>query len=176
MAFNRLATFAPNDVTVVLTQQSSGISHILSGFSEDSIVSIERNAETYSLYTGADNTNTRIYNANTSAQITVSLQQTSSSNDVLSQLYINDAASRDSTGLFSISVVDNSGRSSYFAEEAYIAVVPNSQFANSMQTRDWVIHAVRLDTYIGGNSILSAEDQGTLEQLGAVINPRWTNA
>lgn len=175
MAFNRLATFAPNDVTIVVTQQSSGISHILSGFSEDSIVNIERNAETYTLYTGADNTNTRIYNANTSAQITVSMQQTSSTNDILTQLYSNDANSRDSTGLFSISVVDNSGRSSYFAEEAYIAVVPNSQFANSMQTRDWVIHAVRLETFIGGNSILSAEDKGTLEQLGATINPRWTN-
>jgi hypothetical protein len=173
MAFNRLATFAPNDVTVILTQASSGISHIVSGFSEDSIVTVERNAETYTLYTGADNTNTRIYNANTSAKMTMALQQTSSSNDILSQLYLNDAASRDSTGLFSINIVDNSGRSSYFAEEAYIAVVPNSAFANTMQTREWVIEAVRMETFIGGNSILSPEDLGNLNTLGTVVNPRW---
>ncbi len=173
MAFNRLATFAPNDVTIVISQASTGLSYIVSGYSEDSIVGIERNAETYTLYTGADNTNTRIYNANTAAKITLSLQQTSSGNDILSSLYLNDAASRDSSGLFSISVVDNSGRSSYFSEEAYIAVVPNSQFGNKMETRDWVIEATRLDTYIGGNSILSAEDKGALDQLGQVVNPRW---
>lgn len=173
MAFNRLATFAPNDVTIVISQQSTGLSYVVSGFSEDSIVSIERNAETYSLYTGADNTNTRIYNANTSAKITMSLQQTSSGNDILSSLYLNDAASRDSTGLFSISVVDNSGRSTYFSEEAYIAVVPNSEFGNKMQTRDWVIEATRLDTYIGGNSKLSAEDSGALVQLGQTVDAGW---
>ena len=74
MAFNRLATFAPNDVTIVISQASTGLSYIVSGYSEDSIVGIERNAETYTLYTGADNTNTRIYNANTAAKITLSLQ------------------------------------------------------------------------------------------------------
>lgn len=175
MAFNRLATFAPNDVTVILSQASSGLSFIVTGFSEDSIVTIDRNAETFTTYTGADNTNTRIYNANTAATITLSLQQTSSANDILSQLYANDKASRDSSGLFSITVKDNSGRSTYFAEEAFIAVVPNSGFANSMQTRDWVIHAVRLDQHIGGNSILSAEDQAALTSLGYTVSDRWTS-
>jgi hypothetical protein len=170
----RLATFAPNDVTIILTQESTGISHILSGFSEDSIISIERNSDTFELYTGADDTNTRIYKANTSATLTVPLQQTSNSNDVLTQLYVNDKNTRDSSGLFSITVKDNSGRSNFFAEEAYIAVVPNSAFGNSMQLREWVIHAVRLETYIGGNSKLSADDQATLEALGVTVDSRWT--
>ena len=127
---SRLATFSPNEVAVIITQQSSGMSHILGGFAEDSIVSVDRNAETFSLYTGADDTNTRIYNANTSGTITISLQQTSASNDILTALYENDRASRN--GLFSIAVRDNSGRSSYFAEEAYIGVVPSSAIANSL--------------------------------------------
>lgn len=169
----KLATFAPNDVSIILSQESSGIVHILSGFSEDSIISIERNSETFELYTGADDTNTRIYKANTSATMTVPLQQTSNSNDILTQLYINDKNTRDSSGLFSLTVKDNSGRSTFFAEEAYIAVVPNAEFGNSMQLREWQIHAVRLDTYIGGNSKLSAEDQSTLEALGAVVDPKW---
>jgi len=169
----RLATFAPNDVTIILSQESSGITHILSGFSEDSIISIERNSDTFELYTGADDTNTRIYKANTSATLTVPLQQTSNSNDILTMLYINDKNTRDSSGLFSITVKDNSGRSTFFAEEAYIAVVPNSSFGNSMQLREWVIHAVRLENYIGGNSKLSADDQATLEALGHTVDPRW---
>jgi hypothetical protein len=173
MALQRLATFAPNDVTVVITQQSTGIAHIVSGYSEDSIVNIERNAETFTMYTGADNTSTRIYNANKSAVITLSLQQTSASNDILSQLYRNDADSRDSSGLFSLSIVDASGRSKYFSDDAYIGVVPNSAFANSMQTRDWVLHAHNLDTFIGGNAVLTPEDQATLVTLGYQPDARW---
>lgn len=169
----RIATFAPADVTIVITQESSGIAHIMSGFSEDSIVQIERSAETFTMYTGADNTSTRIYNANTSAKLSISLQQTSTSNDILTSIYLNDAATRNSSGLFSIHVKDNSGRSDYFSDDAYIGVVPNSNFNNSMQVRDWVIHAHNLQTFIGGNSLISPEDQATLVQLGQTVDTRW---
>lgn len=168
---NRLATFAPNDVTIVLTHESSGMSHIVGGFAEDAIVTVDRNAETFTLYTGADDTNTRIYNANTSGTMTLSLQQTSASNDILMALYEQDRASRN--GLFSISVRDNSGRSNYFAEEAYIGVVPSSAMANSMQTRDWVIHAPKMTSIIGGNGPVSSEDAAALDQLGVPVDPRW---
>lgn len=173
MATQRLATFAPNDVNVVITQRSTGIAHIVSGFTEDSIVNIERSAETFTLYTGADNTSTRIYNANKSASITVSLQQTSASNDIFSLLYANDAASRNSSGLFSIQISDASGRSQYFSDDAYIGVVPNSAFANTMQAREWMIQAHNLDTYIGGNAVLSPEDQDVITVLGGTVNQKW---
>lgn len=173
MATQRLATFAPNDVNVVITQRSSGIAHIVSGYSEDSIVNIERVAETFTMYTGADNTSTRIYNANKSATITLSLQQTSASNDILSLLYANDAASRNSSGLFALQISDASGRSRFFSDDAYVGVVPNSAFANSMQTRDWVLHAHNLDTYIGGNAVLSPEDQDVITVLGGSIDAKW---
>ena len=173
MTTQRLATFAPNDVTVVITQRSSGIAHIVSGYSEDSIVNIERSAETFTMYTGADNTSTRIYNANKSATVTLSLQQTSASNDILSLLYANDSNSRNSSGLFSLQISDSSGRSRYFSDDAYVGVVPNSQFGNSMQVRDWVLHAHNLDTYIGGNAILSPEDQDTIATLGGVVDGKW---
>jgi hypothetical protein len=173
MSTQRLATFAPNDVTIVITQSSTGIAHIVTGFSEDSIVNIERNAETFTMYTGADNTSTRIYNANKSATVTLSLQQTSASNDILSQLYANDSASRNSSGLFALQITDASGRSRYFSDDAYVGVVPNSAFGNTMQTRDWVLHAHNLDTYIGGNAILSPEDQNVLTTLGGSIDAKW---
>lgn len=173
MTQQRVATFAPADVTIVISQESSGIAHILSGFSEDSIVQIERNAETFTMYTGADNTSTRIYNANTSAKLTISLQQTSASNDILSALYRNDAATRNSSGLFTLQVKDNSGRSNFFSDDAYIGVVPNSSFNNSMQTREWVLHAHNLQSDIGGNAVISPEDQATLAALGVVVDPRW---
>lgn len=167
----RLATYAPNDVVVVITQQSTGLSHIVGQYSEDAIVTVDRNADTFTLYTGADNTNTRIYNANTSGTITLTLQQTSTSNDMLFSLYEQDRQSRN--GLFSISVSDKSGRSTYFAEEAYIGIVPSSAFSNSMNTRDWVIHAPNLVTEIGGNNPVSTEDALGLEQLGRPVAAKW---
>lgn len=173
MTTQRVATYSPNDLTIVISQESTGISHVCSGFSEDSIVQIERNAETFTMYTGADNYSTRIYNANNSAKVTLSVQQSSSTNDVLTRLYENDSASRNSSGLFSITIKDNSGRSSYFSDDAYVGVVPNSNFSNSMQTRDWIIHAHNLQTLIGGNGLISPEDQATLAALGATVDTRW---
>jgi hypothetical protein len=173
MTAQHLSTFAPADVTIVISQSSSGIAHIISGYSQDSIVQVERSAETYTMYTGADNTSTRIYNANKSAKLSISLQQTSASNDILTQLYLNDAATRNSTGLFSIQVKDNSGRSNYFSDDAYIAVVPNSNFANSMQVRDWIIQAHNLDSIIGGNAVFTPEDVATLTTLGGTVAARW---
>lgn len=173
MTTQRVATYSPNDLTIIISQESSGISHVCSGFSEDSLVQIERNAETFTMYTGADNYSTRIYNANNSAKITLSIQQSATTNDVLTRLYQNDAATRNSSGLFSISIKDNSGRSNYFSDDAYIGVVPNSNFSNSMQTRDWVIHAHNLETVIGGNGLISPEDQATLAALGTTVDTRW---
>lgn len=169
MTSTRLSTYAPNQVTIVVSQDDW--THVVSQYSEDSIVTIERNAETFTLYTGADDTSTRIFNANSSGNITIALQQTSASNDVFNAIYERDRGTRN--GLFNITVRDNSGRSEYYAEEAYIGVIPNSAFANSMQTREWVIHAPRLDHVIGGNSLVSDEDKATLNALGVDVGPRW---
>lgn len=169
----RLKTYAPNQVSVIITHEATGISHTVTGFSEDSIVSIERNAETFTLYRGADDSKTRIFNSDSSAAITIPLQQTSNSNDVFSNLYEFDRQRLNSDGLFSIQIKDLTGRSTYYSDEAYIAIVPGSAFSNSMELREWVIHAASLDTYIGGNSRFSSNDEATLESLGATIDAKW---
>ncbi|QDP60442.1 MAG: putative structural protein [Prokaryotic dsDNA virus sp.] len=171
MASKYTSTFSPQDVTVVISQ--GDFSHIVSGFSEDSIVTVERNSDTFTLYTGADDTNTRIYQSNTSSMITLPLQQTSNSNDILSQIYANDRASRDSSGMFSITIKDNSGRSLFFAEEAFIGRVPDASFGNTMQLREWQIQAVRLDVIFGGNANFTPEDAASFEQLGGTVEDKW---
>lgn len=160
-----LSTYSPQDVTVVISQGAA--SHVVSGMAEDGFISIERNSETFEMYTGADDTNTRIYKPNTSCTVTISLQQTSNSNDVLSTLYELDRASRNTSGLFAITVKDNSGRSVFSAPQAYIATVPNAEFGISMNTRDWVIHCPRPDYYLGGNAPLDSQDLATLATLAA---------
>lgn len=169
---SKLATFAPNRVQIVISQENTGLNYVLSGFSEDSIVSIERAAQSFSLYVGADNTTTRVFNANNAANITLTLAQTSESNDVLSGLYNSDANNLD--GLFSIMVKDTSGRSFFFAEEAYIGTIPTSGFANSMQTREWVISAADMEQVSGGNAKFSPAGQEAMNSLGVSMEERWT--
>lgn len=169
----RLRTYAPNQVSVIITHEASGISHTITGFSEDSIVAIERNAETFSMYRGADDTKTRIYNSDTSATITIPLQQTSNSNDILTYLYEYDRARLNADGLFSIQIKDLTGRSSYYSDEAYIGNVPSSSFSNSMELREWVIHAASLDTFIGGNSKFSSTDVAAINSLGGSVESKW---
>lgn len=164
-----LSTFAPNEVTISMI--GDGWSHVVSGFAEDSIVTIDRQAETFAMYVGADNTPTRIYNANTALMMTVALAQTSESNDLFSAVYEKDRTTRQ--GVFTVLVTDNSGRSRYFAEEAYIGVIPNASYGNSMQTREWVIHAPASDVNLGGNSKISAGTLAALAALGVTVAPQW---
>lgn len=173
MATQRLQTFAPNQVSIILTHAATNTVHMITGFSEDQIVAIDRNSETFSIYRGADDTKTRIYNSDTSATITVPLQQTSNSNDVLTALYEYDRARLNSDGLFSLQIKDMTGRSLYYSDEAYIGNVPNSNFANSMQLREWQIHAASLNTMIAGNARFSEDDAATIAALGGTIAPQW---
>lgn len=173
MATERLKTLAPNQVTVIITHEATGTVHTVTGFSEDSIVQIARNAETFTIYRGADDTKTRIYNSDTSATLTIPLQQTSSSNDVFTQLYEYDRARLNDQGLFQVMVKDLSGRSLYFSDESYIGNVPDSNFANTMQLREWVIHCASLNTIIGGNSRFSENDAATVTALGGTIADQW---
>lgn len=173
MSNTRTGTYSPSDVSVVISQASSGLVWVVDGYAEDSFINIERDSDTYDHYTGVDNTATRIYKANTSAKVTVMLGQSSATNDILSQLYLNDKATRNSTGLFSLTIKDGSGRSVAFAHEAYIGKVPNSPYGSGMGTRDWVFHCTALDDFIGGNSLVSPEAVAAMDKLGGTISTDW---
>jgi hypothetical protein len=170
----RLKTYSPNSVSVIITHDATGIVHTVTGFSEDSIVAIERNSETFTMYRGADDTKTRIYNSDSSATITIPLQQTSNSNDIFSLLYEFDRARLNSDGLFSLQIKDLTGRSVYYSDEAYIAIIPNSSFSNSMELREWLLHAASLNTAIGGNSRFSTDDANSVAALGGTVQSQWT--
>ena len=171
MTTSRVATLSPIDVTVVISQ--SGFTHVVSGYAEDSNIMVERGSDNFEKHVGVDNKTSRIYKADKSGMITLSLAQTSVSNDVLDLLQRNDAAARNSSGLFSITVKDASGRSVYHSLEAWVGKVPNSAFGSSMQMREWVIQAAEMTSFIGGNGKVSAEDVATIEALGGTVASDW---
>lgn len=166
------STYAPNDVSVVI--QKNGFTHVIGGYSEDAMVSIAQGSDRFEKYIGADNSATRIYKADTSTQISLSLQQTSISNDFLTQLHLDDVESRDSSGFFSLTVKDNSGRTLVSSQSAYIAILPDVNFSNSMEIREWAIDTFYTDNYIGGNSKFTAEEVTAYEALGSrTVSDEW---
>jgi len=173
MSTSRVATLSPVDVSVVITQSSTGLVHVVGGYMDDSNITVERGSDSYEKHNGVDNKTSRIYKADKSGMITVNLAQTSVSNDVLDALQRNDAAARNSTGLFSVTVKDASGRSVYFAQEAWISKVPNSAFGSGMQAREWVMQAAEMSSLIGGNGLISPEDVATIESLGGTVSADW---
>lgn len=172
MASSQTGTFSPNDVTVLLTN-STGMSHTVSGFQEDSIVTVTPNKPRFAHYTSADNVSARVYSGDTSVMVTLHLNQTSASNDILDALHKVDVNGFD--GFFELTISDNSGRTKFYSPEAYIGTVPEAMFGTSLQPREWVIYAGRASSTIGGNSKLSAEDLKTMVDLGFTVNERWQN-
>ncbi len=173
MADTRLKTFSPQTLSIVISQASTGITHVVSGFSESSMVTVSREMDAFTPFTSADNIPSRVFNPNSSVSISLSLAQTSNSNTILSQLHYNDVAQLNGEGLFSITIKDTSGQTVIFADEAYISKLPDVSFTTSIETREWVITAVRSEYFLGGNSKLSPEDAATLETLGGQVSPEW---
>ena len=171
-----LATYDPTAVIIVLDWEDSGgqpRSHIVSGVSENQIVSIER-TDAWSESVGAYGNTTRIYNAVwDKATITIPLQQTSESNDVLNYLFVRDIKAKSSDNLFSVTIKDTSGRSLHYANQAYVALKPNAVYGNAMETRDWMIRVNKLEDTLGGNSKVDAALVDEVVSLGGTIPATW---
>lgn len=175
MAEQNIGTYSAMDVQVVITQESTGLVYRLVGFMEDSMVTVTPAVDTYTAYNGADNTGARIHNGNKSATVTVTLQQTSPSNDILTRLLLNDVRSRRNEGLFSVMIKDASGRSVATARQAYISKVPEISYTNNMSSREWMIQAFNADVFVGGNSLMLPEEVNALETLDAEVDVTWVD-
>lgn len=170
-----LATYDPTKVTIVIDwEDGNGTnSHVITGVSEDTIVSIERQ-DAWNESVGAYGNTTRIYNPVwDKANITIPLQQTSESNDVMNYLFQRDIESVSSNFLFSITVKDTSGRSLHYGYEAYVAVKPNATYGNTMNMREWVVRVNKLEDKMGGNSKVDSALAQEVASLGGTIDPSW---
>lgn len=171
MADTLLGTYSPEDLTVIIN--AGGVAHQIAGFVDGTFITIAREVPASTLVTGADNTAARVIRANKSATINLTLLQTCASNDILTQIIDNDQITRDNTWVFSILIKDNTGRSFYHDDQAFIGNVPDSQFSSSVEGRDWVIHCRGLEQYIGGNAKFAPATAQELIALGGEVAARW---
>lgn len=176
MAANQviLGTYAPEDFIINISNEF--FSHTIGGFADGTFVTVNRIIPPSTLYTGSDNTTARVVRGNKGSTINITLHQASESNDVLSQALAMDEQTKDGTWTFALLMKDATGRSRYFSPQAFIANTPDSTFGSEIDTREWVIQCVHLDTFNGGNGKFSDDAYRTLQGMGSDLDPRWEPA
>ncbi|CAP41320.1 phage structural protein [Bordetella petrii] len=136
-------TYDPAKVNVTF-----GASQI-TGFAEDSQVNIEEIGDGITSTSGADGEVARAMSSDRRCRVTLTLQQTSRSNDVLSGYNEADRLSGGG-GALPMTVRDLRG-TTLFTAVAWVVKKPASGFGNAVGTREWVLETGPAAYFVGGN-------------------------
>jgi len=137
-------TYDPKQVIITI----GGIP--MSGFSDGTFLEIDRNEPTWNTVVGADGLVTRGKTNNFTGTLTLTLKQSSPSNDILSGFMAIDEATN--SGVFPILVKDISGNSIYFAGRCWVTQYANSTFGKDISDRQWSLMMDEADMFVGSNS------------------------
>lgn len=138
-----LSTYVPEDILVIIGGA------IIDGYADGTFVNVERDEDGFTKKTGANGRTTRTKNSNKSGVITITLQQTSPSNDVLSAFQAIDE--QTANGIVPVLVKDKRGTSLYSSPAAWIRKTPPAPFAKESENREWVLDCADLVMFTGGN-------------------------
>ena len=136
-------TYSPEEVRVIV----GGVP--MSAFADGTFVNVTRDEQAYNKVTGADGRTSRARTANRAGAITITLQQTSPSNDVLSGFMLADEAGDQ--GVVSVMIKDSSGRTLHFCAAAWVQQMPDQDFSKDIENREWILDCSRIDSFVGGN-------------------------
>jgi hypothetical protein len=124
----------------------------ISGFADGSSITIEFDEQQFTKTTGSDGLTTRSKTNNYAGNVTCTLQQTARSNDVLSALWVADRTRN--AGAVPLLIKDNSGRTLWAAQFAWVQQMPSQDFAKESGERAWVLDCSELTGLAGGNQPL----------------------
>lgn len=136
-------TYNPADVTIIFAGIPVG------GFADGTFVTVARDNPSFTSLTGSDGEGARSKSNDKSGTVTITLLQTSESNDALSAVALLDENTGD--GVAPLMVVDKSGRTICAAETAWIEKPADAEFAREISNREWVLKTDNLQMGIGGN-------------------------
>ena len=138
-------TYDPREVLVIVGAAEIG------GYTDGSFVKVARDEDAYSKVVGADGQVSRARNANRTGSVTITLKQTSASNDALSILAAADEVGN--AGVVPLVIKDLMGTTAVATAECWVKKLPDMDFAKEVSDREWVIDCGLLEIYVGGNTI-----------------------
>lgn len=136
-------TYRPADVTLVF----AGVP--ITGFAEGTMITVAKASDGFNLNMGSTGTGARAQSHDESGTITFRLQQTAEVNAALTALHEADKASGN--GVFPVGMKDLSGADTVAAQTAWITKIPDMEYSNEINAREWVIASDNLVMAPGGN-------------------------
>ena len=137
-------TYSPKRVEIIF----GGVP--LRGFADGTFISAERTSDSFTTNVGADGEVSRTASADKTGKVTITLQQTSDSNDYLSAIIISDENSL--LGQLPLLIKDTNGRTLAESPCAWIDKVATSEFSNELSDREWIISCSELIMFVGGSN------------------------
>lgn len=141
---NKVRTYNP--ANVILTFGSV----IASGYADGTTIAIERSAESFTRKKGIDGTVERVNTNSFDFTITLTLLQTSITNDALSAIHNSDIVNAD--GVYPLTIRDLGGTTLFSAPSAWIQQDPNEEFADDTTNREWVFGTGPATKVTGGST------------------------
>lgn len=137
-----MKNYDPKDILLVVAGTP------VEGFADGTFVVCARNNDSYTTSTGADGEPARAQSNDKSGTITITLMQTSATNDILSAAVTLDELQGD--GVFPVLVKDLNGTTLVTAETAYVQKPADVEFGRELAEREWVIATPELNILAGG--------------------------
>lgn len=125
-----------------LTVAAGGVQ--LSGFAETDMITITPNKERAMLKVGVDGEGARVKNYDNSAEIKITLLQSSESNDILSAYAL-------ANSVFSFVMRDSNGTSLATALTCWVKRYPDLSFGSEVKDREWVLESDDLQLVVGSS-------------------------
>lgn len=142
MAGMSVNTYSPKDVKIDIG------GYVLTGWEN---ISVARTSQGFRTVMGIRGKHTRVPTGDISATFTITLHQTSPSNDVLGAIHRLDL--ERGTGRIALTMRDHSGRTVISSDEAYIMGYPEVMYARDFEFRSWTIFCQSTSEYtVGGNT------------------------
>lgn len=129
---------------------------VIGGYADGTFINVEREEPSFTKVVGADGTVSRAKSNNKSGTLTITLKQTSPSNDVLSALLAQDELNAD--GVFPVLLKDNSGETRIFSGTGWVQGFPPSEFAKEISEREWLIDLSEIDFNLAGNAAIGGAE------------------
>jgi hypothetical protein len=120
----------------------------MSGFADGTFIAISRQNDAFTSVAGADGEVARAKSNDKRGEMTITLMQTSLSNDILSGIATLDEKSN--LGVVPVIVKDLSGTTTFFSGTAWIRKIPDSEFGKEIANREWVLELADMDIFVGG--------------------------
>lgn len=141
-----MPTYDPKQVKVFFG------SLILHGFMDGTMIQVAQDEDTYMKHTGADGEVCRIRNRNEGGKITITLQQSSPSNDDLSALHALDKLSGFAQA--PVMVKDLRGTLLVSASEAWLTRFADVSLGKEIEGREWTIDCAQLKVVSVGSAVV----------------------